>query len=184
MILLHLPLDRGGIIWEWIWNTDEIGAMAREKIKKKGVGEINFRGKGLAHLMNSCSFSLSLSFPRPFLRKEEKDEKRNPHTVTVREALCGQSITNQSLKVLVLLLEDVLHYLQTFNVGMDVREKVCVCVCVCVCRGNYSWPFTLTAPEGTRLNLQRRGCWHSKVITISSNLSFCPFHAHAHIPSS
>lgn len=91
-------------------------------------GEINFRGKGLAHLMNSCSFSLSLSFPHPFLCKDEKDEKKNPHTVTVREVLCGQSITNQSLKVLVLPLEDVLHYLQTFNVVTDVRVKVCLCV--------------------------------------------------------
>lgn len=84
-------------------------------------GEINFRSKGLAHLMNSCSFSLTLSFPYRFLCKDEKDEKRNPHTVTVREVLCGQSITNQSLKVLVLLLEDVLHYLQIFN-------GVCLCV--------------------------------------------------------
>lgn len=125
MILLHLPLDRAGIIWEWIWNTDEI----RRWLKKKG--EINFRGKGLAHLMNSCSFSLSL-FPSPFLRKDEKDKKKNPHTVTVREVLCGQSITNQSLKVLVLLVEDVLHYLQTFNVVTDVGLEVCAAACECV----------------------------------------------------
>ena len=98
--------------------------------QKKKQGEINFRGKGLAHLMNSCSFCLSLSFPQPFLCKDEKDEKKTPHTVTVREVLCGQSITNQSLKVLVLLLEDVLHYLQTFNVVTDVRVEVCVRVCV------------------------------------------------------
>lgn len=52
--------------------------------------------------------------------------------MTVREVLCRQSITNQSLKVLVLPLEDVLHYLQTFSVAMDVRMKASLCVCVCV----------------------------------------------------
>lgn len=57
--------------------------------------------------------------------------------MTVREVLCRQSITNQSLKVLVLPLEDVLHYLQTFSVAMDVRMKASVC-------GNYSWPSALT----------------------------------------
>ncbi len=77
--------------------------------------------------------SLSIFFPLSLLCKDEKDEKKNPHTVTVREVLCGQSITNQSLKVLVLLLEDVLHYNQTFNVAKDVRVKVCKCMCVCVC---------------------------------------------------
>lgn len=60
MILLHLPLDRGGIIWEWIWNTDEIG----QWLKKRG--EINFRGKGLAHLMNSCSLNPPSASPSPF----------------------------------------------------------------------------------------------------------------------
>ncbi|KAM7389108.1 hypothetical protein PAMP_023103 [Pampus punctatissimus] len=53
------------------------------------------------------------------MEKDEKDEKQNPHTVTVGKVLCGQSITNQSLKVLVLPLEDVLHYSQTFNVVTD-----------------------------------------------------------------
>ena len=171
---MHLPLERGGIIWEWIWNTDEMWWwLEKKKREKKKQGAINFRGMGLAHLMNSCSFSPSLyRFPRPsFLCKDGKDEKKNPHTVTVREVLRGQSITNQSLKVLVLLLEDVLHYLQTFNVVTDVKGEgvcrvcvcsVCVCVCVCVCAecvcwGNYSWPFTFTAPEGTSSNL-RRGC--------------------------
>ncbi len=104
--------------------------MAQNKKKKKE--EINFRGKGLAHLMNSCSFSLSLSFPSLMLCKDEKDEKKKPHIVTVGEVLRGQSITNQSLKVLVLLLEDVLHYNQTFNVAKDVRVKVWKCMCVCV----------------------------------------------------
>lgn len=79
MILLHLPLDRGGIIWEWIWNTDEIRRWLKKKKKEEGGGEINFRGKGLAHLMNSCSFSLTRSiFPSLFLCKDEKDEKKNP----------------------------------------------------------------------------------------------------------
>lgn len=102
----------------------------KKKTKERERGEINFRGKVLAHLMNPCSFSLlcvSLSL-NLFLSKDAKDEKKNPHIVTVGEMLCGQSITNQLLKVLVLPLEDVLHYLQTFNV--DVRVKVCVCVCV------------------------------------------------------
>lgn len=111
---------------------DGSGIQMRSGDGSKKKKEINFRGKGLAHLMNSCSFSfslsLSLSFPHPFLCKDEKDERKNPHTVTVREVLCGQSITNQSLKVLVLPLEDVLHYSQTFNVVTDVRVKVCVCV--------------------------------------------------------
>lgn len=57
----------------------------------------------------------------------KKDEKKTPHTVTVREVLYGQSITNQSLKVLVLPLEDVLHYLQIFN------GVICVCVSGRVC---------------------------------------------------
>lgn len=96
-------------------------------------------------------------FLSPLLCKDEKDEKKNPHTVTVGEVLCGQSITNQSLKVLVLRLEDVPYYLQTFNVVTDVRVKVCECVCW----GNYSWPsaftFLLTTSDGTSLNL-RCGC--------------------------
>lgn len=123
--------------------------------QKRGGG-INFRGKGLAHLMNSCSFLPLSVFPSLFLCKDEKDEKKNPHTVTIGEVLCGQSITNQSLKVLVLPLEDVLHYLQTFNVVTGGRLlKVCVCVCV----SNYSWPSasTFTALPGTSLNL-RYGC--------------------------
>lgn len=89
----------------------------------KKRGEINFRGKGLAHLMNSCSFSLSLSFPLAFFVRMKK-MKRKILTVTVREVLCGQSITNQSLKVLVLPVEDVLHYLQTFSAAMHVRLNV------------------------------------------------------------
>lgn len=131
MILLHLPLDRGGIIWEWIWNTDEVGRW----LKKKKKGEINFRGKGLAHLMNSCPFCLSLSSPQPFLCKDETDEKKNPHTVTVREVLCGQSITGCSS-----LLTDF----QCANgcEGGGVCESVCVGVIIHGCR-----PFTFTAPD-------------------------------------
>lgn len=30
MILLLLPLDRGGFIWEQIWNTDEIRLTKKE----------------------------------------------------------------------------------------------------------------------------------------------------------
>lgn len=94
----------------------------------KKEGEINFRGKGFGTFNE-----FMLLLPQPFFCKEEKDEKKKPHTVTVREVLRGQSITNQSLKVLVLLLEDVLHYLQTFNVVTDVRVKVCKWECVNVC---------------------------------------------------
>lgn len=71
----------------------------------------------------SLCFSLTL-----FSVRMKKMKKKNPHIVTVREVLCRQSITNQSLKVLVLPLEDVLHYLQTFSVAMDVRMKASVCV--------------------------------------------------------
>ncbi|KAM3612241.1 uncharacterized protein V6R79_005163 [Siganus canaliculatus] len=80
------PVGEGGIIWEWIWNTDEI-----------------------------CSF---------FLGTEEKDEKEEAHSVTVGECDRGQSITNQSLKVLVLPLEDVLHYGQSFYVATEEKSRL------------------------------------------------------------
>lgn len=87
--------------------------------------------RGSAPLMNSCSFCLSIVLLAAPSVRMKKMKRKKPHTVTVREALCGQSITNQSLKVLVLPLEDVLHYLQIFNGETDVRARVCVCVRLC-----------------------------------------------------
>lgn len=54
-------------------------------------------------------------------------KRKTSHTVTVGELLGGQSITNQSLKVPPLLVEDALHYLQIFNRGnMSVCARLCV----------------------------------------------------------
>lgn len=105
--------------WECIWNTND-GEVSKKEEKRR---EINFRSK---------VFSLMM----------KKDEKKRPHTVTVREVLYGQSITSQSLKVLVLPLEDVLHYLQIFN------GVICVCVCmwerVCVSCIEVIWLLAFT----------------------------------------
>lgn len=74
MVLLHLPLDGGGIIWGWIWNTDE---MCLKKKERQEGGEINFRGEGLAHLMNSCSLRLPLSSLTSFSVRMRKMKRRS-----------------------------------------------------------------------------------------------------------
>lgn len=72
-------------------------------ILEEGFGTFN---EFLLHLTPS---------PAAFPVRRKKMKRKTPHTVAVGEVLGGQSITNQSLKVLLLLVEDVLHYLQIFN---------------------------------------------------------------------
>lgn len=78
-------------------------AKEERSILEEGFGTFN---EFLLHLTPSLA---------AFSVRRKKMKRKTSHTVTVGELLGGQSITNQSLKVLPLLVEDALHYLQIFN---------------------------------------------------------------------